>query len=977
MASRKSLLIVDTDTRSLRVLEVSLRKAGFAVHVASRAEEAWRTALDARPDLIITDTTLPDESGFALARRLRDEPATAEAALIFLSSESSPDAKMRAIESGADDFLAKPVLVKEIASRARALLERRDAASLTGRAPDGHLRGTLTHLGVVDILQVMEAGARSGVVHLATDPLRSGGYVTRGEARATLYFREGRLVDAQLGRRAGEEALYRALLWEDGDFEIELADIERPDLIGSTTPHLLLEGMRRVDEWSRLIDRLPQLTSRPTVDYPALGRRLGEIPEEVRALVHLLDGQRTLFEAVDLAPVSDLEAIGILSRLLDEAVLAFAEGALLAGAPSLEDWLSRERDDVTDLPTALGQAVIPSPHSPSELLAAAEPARADELKTSPPRPTRGSSIVLSRRTVPANRPSFALQRPSTVSVNRLSSGDEAGSAPKRTLDSSGPPAARSRETSDSRVPRLSIQRVSSIISPASPLSDRHEPGQEHRHRDGEATVESQIPPSVRSPTRPRIRGRTSREGASVSDGPARAEARPLARSPGPPLSFAPPPSGHEERELEPSVTREVPAPAPQWSPIAPHLSEAEGEELPVAPSFLAVSGSPSSEPSLVIAPRRSAPPPPPPSARPTSRLSGHENGSGGSAQPADIDGSFGHRRTGAGELERQGLDRPDGPERPAGLEQAFFSSPAGSTAADREVDWGQPPPRGLLERVAPLAVVVTIIVFVGVVLGPRLWRGEPDGPPAAEVMTPEERARAAVASTHSLGTPSAEPAAPSPRDPETQHPAPGEGPARPAAAPPGGDALERSDFAGAEPPSTALAAGLGAPASLDAPAPNGSQRGSGARKPPEQTRGGAPAFERALPLPDKPAEVARSGAAEAALRDAEDALRAEDLSAAKSRFQSAIRLDRRSAAAHSGLAYTYLAEENLSAARRAAFSALRLDKADARANLVLGTIEQTHGNLEAACRRYRRYLELGGGPMASEIRSIVDLRCGG
>ena len=53
------------------------------------------------------------------------------------------------------------------------------------------MSGTLANMGVVDLLQVMEAGKKSGIVHLSSDPIKSGGFVTEGEERGTIFFRDG------------------------------------------------------------------------------------------------------------------------------------------------------------------------------------------------------------------------------------------------------------------------------------------------------------------------------------------------------------------------------------------------------------------------------------------------------------------------------------------------------------------------------------------------------------------------------------------------------------------------------------------------------------------------------------------------------------------------------------------------------------------------------------------------------------------
>ena len=92
MPTNESLLIVDPDARSLRVLEVSLRKAGFSISTAENADEAWRMALEAPPSMVITDTQLPDESGFSLCDRLRTEPSTADSARTLPMSTSTATA---------------------------------------------------------------------------------------------------------------------------------------------------------------------------------------------------------------------------------------------------------------------------------------------------------------------------------------------------------------------------------------------------------------------------------------------------------------------------------------------------------------------------------------------------------------------------------------------------------------------------------------------------------------------------------------------------------------------------------------------------------------------------------------------------------------------------------------------------------------------------------------------------------------------
>ncbi|MCK6549959.1 DUF4388 domain-containing protein, partial [Myxococcota bacterium] len=425
---RSSLLLVDPDVRSSRVLEVSLRKAGFIVQTAASATDALTSALRNPPDLVITETALPDVDGFELCMRLRRDPRTGDSAVLFLSTDTSADTKVASINAGGDDYLTKPALVMEIVNRVRGLLERRETERIARRERSGNLSGQLAHMGVVDLLQLMETGAKSGIVHLASDAAKSGGLVGQGEQRGTIYFRDGRVIDAHLGRLAGAPAVYRMLMWSDGIFELELKPLAREDVVQSTTQALLLEGMRRVDEWSRAAELLPPLTAQLAADFAVLGARYRELPEHLRAIAPLFDGRRTILDVVDEAGIDDLDALRAVLELYQAGVLRPGDRAApAADASAVEAWLagaSNIRPTTADLPSIFARATIPSPASASEILRAADP-RATLDPTEPtldgtleqpiplttpvrertpaPEPMADDSVVLSRHTVPANR----------------------------------------------------------------------------------------------------------------------------------------------------------------------------------------------------------------------------------------------------------------------------------------------------------------------------------------------------------------------------------------------------------------------------------------------------------------------------------------------------------------------------------------------------------------------------------------------
>ncbi len=310
--AKRHLLLVDPDAKSLRVMEVSLKKAGFSVTTAVNGKDALDKIDISLPELIIADTKMPEMDGFELCQRLKENPKTLVLPFIFLTSQKSIEFKIKGLELGVEDYLTKPIYIKEIVTRIKIMLEKRAKENLERRDPKSGFSGSLQDMGVVDLLQTVEIGRKTGLIHFTE---------ASGRQDATIWFKNGRVVDAELGMLRGEKAIYRLLVWNDGVFEMDFQAVERAEAIETSTQGLLMEGMRRVDEWGRLLEQLPPLETRFEVDYHELSERLSEIPDEINSILRLFDGQRTLIEVVDASSYGDLEALNVISKLYFEGLI--------------------------------------------------------------------------------------------------------------------------------------------------------------------------------------------------------------------------------------------------------------------------------------------------------------------------------------------------------------------------------------------------------------------------------------------------------------------------------------------------------------------------------------------------------------------------------------------------------------------------------------------------------------------------------
>ena len=237
MASNLKILVVDDNPTILNLICRTLEKCGEIIRATDGAEALLKT-MQVKPDLIISDYSMPIMDGRALFEKLRTYKETQNIPFVFLASQQEIDERLRTVVDGVEDYLVKPFFARDLLRdtrriTARLLQQRMESQGAT-------TKGKLAEISLIDWMQTLEQGRKTCAL-----------IVRSGAEECTLYFREGQVNHAVCGKVAGDAAVFKVLTWAEGDWEVDFQKTSPEQSTTMSTQTLLLEGLRMIDEASR------------------------------------------------------------------------------------------------------------------------------------------------------------------------------------------------------------------------------------------------------------------------------------------------------------------------------------------------------------------------------------------------------------------------------------------------------------------------------------------------------------------------------------------------------------------------------------------------------------------------------------------------------------------------------------------------------------------------------------------------------
>jgi CheY-like chemotaxis protein len=178
--------------------------------------------------------------GHQLVEKLKSRPTTAGVSVILLATKADISERMSA-QDPVDDYVEKPFFLKEATHRIKKVIDKIALEKMAKAAStDGVLRGSLTQMNVIDLVQSLEMGRKSCLLTL-----------TYEQDRCEMYFVDGQVVHATYGSLSGDEAVFKVLRWTGGNFQVNFEAKTEQRSTSLNTQGLLMEGLRLLDESRR------------------------------------------------------------------------------------------------------------------------------------------------------------------------------------------------------------------------------------------------------------------------------------------------------------------------------------------------------------------------------------------------------------------------------------------------------------------------------------------------------------------------------------------------------------------------------------------------------------------------------------------------------------------------------------------------------------------------------------------------------
>ncbi len=235
--STPKILLSGKYTGEFEALRSDLTRSGYEVSTCRKSQEALRLLESVNFDLILSEIELDEGNGIDLCWEVRNLSRNPLIPFVIFSSVEEEEVRLNAYRAGVNLFLTRPLPFRNLLTRLEALIRWHKRVTAYFSEYTRPFAGILREMPFLDLVQLLNMERKTG-----------GLWLSREFSRGLLYFEEGEIRYARLGKLEGEEAFYRLFEWMDGYFDFESHFRQEEVNVHQTTVKLILECSRKNDE---------------------------------------------------------------------------------------------------------------------------------------------------------------------------------------------------------------------------------------------------------------------------------------------------------------------------------------------------------------------------------------------------------------------------------------------------------------------------------------------------------------------------------------------------------------------------------------------------------------------------------------------------------------------------------------------------------------------------------------------------------
>jgi CheY-like chemotaxis protein len=306
------VLIVDDDPFLVIFLKLHFSEIGIEIEDAGNGIEALEKTDNFKPDVVLSEITLPRMNGYELHYQLRNNPESKYIPFIFLTRKDDIPDQLKGFKMGVDDYVCKPFEINDLVMRIQRAVERAEKIRIFRTKAE--FSGNLSQILWTDIFQLIELNYKTGEL-LFLSP--------EGDHIGKALFSNGRLINAKVGHFEGEEAFYMLMMTRKGFFEFYSKTDDTTPAINSSNASLLLQGSRMIEDYQGLCRLLPDLNRSVKLTTNKLPLEIkknidNQLILKIISLIHKKQPIKTILNSGDISPI---RAASLLYNLLNLGAL--------------------------------------------------------------------------------------------------------------------------------------------------------------------------------------------------------------------------------------------------------------------------------------------------------------------------------------------------------------------------------------------------------------------------------------------------------------------------------------------------------------------------------------------------------------------------------------------------------------------------------------------------------------------------------